>query len=44
MTHLQYFCTFSVNKEVLQDNLQETSLTSQRLVYDTLQSNNRKPQ
>ena len=35
---------FSVNKEVLQDNLQETSLISQRLVYDTLQSNNTKPQ
>ena len=35
---------FSVNKEVLQDNLQETSLNSQRLVYNTLQSNNSKPQ
>ena len=27
---------FSVNKEILQDNLQETSLILQRLVYDTL--------
>ena len=35
---------FSVSKEVLQDNLRETSLISQRLVYDTLQSNNAKPQ
>ena len=35
---------FSVNKEVLQGNLQETSLISQRLVHDTLQSNNTKSQ
>ena len=35
---------FSVYKKVLQDNIQETSLISQRLVYDTLQSNNTKSQ
>ena len=35
---------FSFNKEVLLDNLQEKSLILQRLVYDTLQSNNTKPQ
>ena len=29
---------FSVNKEVLQDNLEEKSLISQRLVYDSLRS------
>ena len=29
---------FSVNKEVLQDNLDEKSLISQRLVYDSLRS------
>ena len=29
---------FSVNKEVLDDNMQEKSLISQRIVYDTIQS------
>ena len=29
---------FSINKEVLDDNMQEKSLISQRIVYDTIQS------
>ena len=31
---------FSVNKEVLDDNMTEKSIVSQRLVYDTLASSN----
>ena len=29
---------FSINKEVLEHNLQEKSLSSQRLIYDTIHS------
>ena len=33
---------FSVNKEILQDNLQEKYLISQRLIYDTIHSTEQK--
>ena len=33
---------FSVNKEILQDKLQETSLISQQLIFDTIHSTEQK--
>ena len=44
LSHGQSFTErgFSINREVLDVNMQEKSLTSQRIVYDTLQDSDQK--